>query len=103
MDWQLASLNGPYLDVFRASKKSEEERGDIQTLCDALAAQLAIVDGHLSGREWRAGDAMTLGEFALGPIVQRCLNFPVELPAFPDLRRWQSGLGNRPVFEKVVS
>ena len=49
MDWQLASLNGPYLDVFRASKKSEEERGDIQTLCDALAAQLAIVDGHLSG------------------------------------------------------
>ena len=103
MDWLLASLNGPYLDVFRASKKSEEERGDIQTLCDALAAQLAIVDGHLSGREWLAGDAMTLSEFALGPIVQRCLNFPVELPAFPDLRRWQSGLGNRPAFEKVVS
>ena len=26
MDWQLASLNAPYLGVFREAKKKEEER-----------------------------------------------------------------------------
>ena len=103
MDWQLASLNGPYLDVFRASKKPEAERGDVQGLGDALAAQLAILDGHLDGRDWLAGDAMTVGEFALGPIVQRCLNFPVSLPALAHLRRWQSGLAARSAFQNVVS
>ncbi len=104
MDWQLASLNGPYLDVFRTSKKPEDERGaELQKFGDALAAQLAVLDGHLKGRDWLAGDAMTVGEFALGPIVQRCLNFPVSLPDLPHLRRWQSGLSERPAFQKAVS
>jgi glutathione S-transferase len=103
MDWQLASLNGPYLDVFRASKKPEEERGDIQKLGDALAAQLALLDGHLEGRDWLGGSAMTLAEFALGPIIPRCLNFPVSLPDLSNLRRWQAGLGEREAFRKVVA
>ena len=38
MDWQLASLNGPYLDVFRESKKSEAERSpNLAKFADALA------------------------------------------------------------------
>ena len=103
MDWQLASLNGPYLDVFRESKKPEEERGGgLQNLGDALAAQLVLLDGHLKGRDWLAGDAMTVSEFALGPIVQRCLNFPVSLPDLSHLRRWQAGLCERSAFQKVV-
>jgi glutathione S-transferase len=103
MDWQLASLNGPYLDVFRAAKKPEEERGgELQKFGDALAAQLAVLDGHLDGREWLAGGAMSIAEFALGPIIPRCLNFPVKLPDLPHLRRWQSALSERPAFQKVV-
>ena len=103
MDWQLASLNGPYLDVFRESKKPEAERGDdLQKFGDTLATQLDLLNGHLKGRDWLAGDAMTVGEFALGPIIERCLNFPVSLPDFPHLRRWQSGLGERLAFQKAV-
>ncbi|MDA0229758.1 MAG: glutathione S-transferase family protein [Proteobacteria bacterium] len=102
MDWQLASLNGPYLDVFRESKKPEEERGELQKFGDALAAQLKLLDGHLKGRDWLAGDALTVGEFALGPIIQRCLNFPISLPDLPHLRRWQGGLSERSAFQKVV-
>lgn len=103
MDWQLASLNGPYLEVFRAAKKPEAERGDIQKLGDALAAQLALLDGRLDGCDWLGGSAMTVAEFALGPIVPRCLNFPVSLPEMPHLRRWLSALSERAAFQKVVS
>jgi glutathione S-transferase len=102
MDWQLASLNGPYLDVFRASKKPADERGDIKQVGNALAAQLAILDGHLDGRDWLAGGAMTVAEFALGPIMQRCLDFPVSLPELTHLRRWQSALAGRAAFQKAI-
>jgi glutathione S-transferase len=104
MDWQLASLNGPYLAVFRESKKDEGDRSpDLPKLGEALAAQLQLPDGHLAGRQWLGGDAMTLAEFALGPIVHRCLNFPVELPEFRNLRRWHDGLASREAFRKVVA
>lgn len=105
MDWQLASLNAPYLDVFRESKKPEDERGpNLQKLADALAAQLDLLDVHLSGgRAWLGDGAMSVAEIALGPIVHRCLNFPVRLPAFENLGRWHAGLAGREAFRKVVA
>jgi len=104
MDWQLASLNGPYLDVFRESKKGEADRSpDLPKLGDALAAQLRLLDDRLAGRDWLGDDAMTVAEFALGPIVHRCLNFPVDLPEFKNLRRWHDGLADRAAFGKAVA
>ncbi len=105
MDWQLASLNGPYLAVFRESKKAEDERSpELAKLGDALAAQLAVLDGHLSGgREWLGDGAMTVAEIALGPIVHRCLNFPVSLPGFENLTRWHASLAGREAFAKAVA
>lgn len=101
MDWQLASLNPPYMDGFRASKKEPEERGDTSPIAEALGAQLAVLDGHLAGREWFAED-MSLAEFALAPIVNRCVNFPLEMPRFDAVGRWLDKLRARPAFQKVV-
>lgn len=104
MDWQLASLNGPYLDVFRESKKSAEERApDLQQKGEALAAQLSLLDAHLDGRDWLGAGAMSVAEFALGPIVHRCLNFPVDLPDFANLVRWHKNIAERDAFQKVVA
>ena len=103
MDWQLASLNGPYLDVFRESKKAEDERSpDLQQKGDALAAQLALLDAHLADREW-LGEAMSVAEFALGPIVHRCLNFPIDLPDLDNLSGWHARISGREAFQKVVA
>lgn len=104
MDWQLASLNGPYLDVFRESKKSEAERSsDLPMLGEALAGQLKLLDNHLAGQEWLGDGAMTVAEFALGPIVHRCLHFPINLPDFKNLRGWHDRLAGREAFKKVVA
>ena len=103
MDWQLAALNGPYVEVFRESKKPAEERSsDLQQKGDALAEQLTLLDGRLDGRDWLGSGGMSVAEFALGPIVHRCLNFPVELPAFGNLRSWHARIAERPAFQKVV-
>lgn len=104
MDWLLASLNGPYVTIFLETKKPEaERRTDLQQLGNGLAELLKIPDGRLSRSAWLAGDKMTVAEFAFGPIVHRCLNFPVDLPPLDGLRRWHAEISKRPAFDKAVA
>jgi len=104
MDWQLASLNGPYLGIFKEAKKKEEERASSWAAdSKELVAQLELLEKGTAGRAWIAGDTFTIADICLGPIVDRCLKFPVTLPALPGVRAWLAKLATRPAFGKVVS
>ena len=104
MDWLLASLNGPYVTIFMETKKPEaERRSDLQEVGDTLAGHLKLLNAQLSKSTWLVGDKMSVAEYALGPIVRRCLNFPVELPPFEGLKRWHGALMERPAFAKTVA
>ena len=101
MDWQLASLNAPYLGVFKESKKKEEERGaafgaDVKE----LSAQLEILEKGTAGRTWLAGANFSLADICLGPVIDRALAFPVTLPALPALRAWRDKLVARDAYKK---
>ncbi|MEE8301898.1 MAG: glutathione S-transferase family protein [Candidatus Tectomicrobia bacterium] len=104
MDWLLASLNANYVEMFKESKKAENERSpDLAKMGDALAAHLKVLDDHLADREWLGGNVMTMAEIALGPIVNRCLGFPIELPVLSNLRRWHDTISQRSAYQKVVA
>ena len=100
MDWLLASLNGPYVAIFKASKGGETVP---EGAAKELAAALQTLDGHLANSAYLAGEAMTIADICLAPIANRCLNFPVDLPALESLRAWQARMSERPAFQKVVS
>ncbi len=104
MDWQLASLNGPYLGVFKEAKKKEDERA-ASWAADSreLAAQLELLEKGTSGRRWIAGANFTIADICLGPIVDRCLKFPVSLPALPGLKAWIASVAARPAYKKALS
>jgi glutathione S-transferase len=103
MDWLLGSLNTPYVAVFKDAKKPPAERAaDFAAQSADLVAQLKILDGHISGREWFALDRLTLADMALGTIVKRCLEFPIERPACSELQRWQAAIDARPAFAVAV-
>ena len=104
MDWQLASLNGPYLGVFKESKKKEEERA-ASFAADAkeLGAQLDILEKGTAGRPWIAGANFSIADICLGPIVDRCLSFPVSLPALPGVRAWRDKVTARAAYQKSKS
>jgi glutathione S-transferase len=103
MDWLLGALNTPYVAVFKDAKKPAPERaGDFPAQSADLIAQLRILDGHLADREWFALDRFTLADMALGPIVKRCLEFPIERPKYPALERWQAAIDRRPAFAVAV-
>jgi glutathione S-transferase len=103
MDWVLASVNYSYVQVFKDSKKAENERAP-SFAADAkeLAAQMAILEGAMAGKAWVTGGNFTLADVALGPIMHRCLDFPITLPALPHLKTWRAKLLERPAFKKAV-
>ncbi len=100
MDWLLASVNPPYLTAFKDSKKPPEERvSDYDVQMKELASLLALADSHLGGREFFALDRLTLADIALGPVLARCLAFPIELPELPNLEGWMARIEARPAFQ----
>lgn len=100
MDWLLASLNGPYVAIFKATKASEPVPG---AAAKELAAALAVLDGALARSPYLAGEGLSVADIALAPIVHRCLNFPVELPALAALRAWYARVSERPAFQTAVA
>jgi glutathione S-transferase len=103
MDWLLGALNTPYVAVFRDAKKAPGERApDFAAQSADLVAQLKILDGHVAGREWFALDRFTIADIALGSIVKRCLEFPIERPPCPELTRWQAAIDARPAFAVAI-
>jgi glutathione S-transferase len=104
MDWLLASLNYQYVQVFKDSKKPEAERAPTFA-ADAkeLAAQLELLDKAMTGKAFVAGNTFTLADIVLGPIVHRCLDFPIQLPALTTLRAWRDKLKEMPSFKKATA
>ncbi len=103
MDWLLAALNAPYLAIFKDAKKEPAERSaDFAAQVADLLAQLKILDGHIAGKPFFALGRFTLADAALGPIVKRCLEFPIERPDMPELSRWQKSIEARPSFSVAI-
>lgn len=104
MDWLLASLNSHYVTVFKGSKLPTEERTDsFITSAQELSKLLALLDNHLVKHSWLGGENFSLADIALGPIVHRCLGFPIERPELPALENWHKQLLAMPAFNTSIN
>jgi glutathione S-transferase len=102
MDWQLASLNNPYLAMFKESKLEPAKRSaDFATQEKDLGTQLSILDKTMG--KWVAGDEMTIADICLAPIVYRCLRFGVQLPELPNVKKWDATISARDAFKKATA
>lgn len=104
MDWMLASLNPPYLGIFKEAKKAPGERAaSWDADAKELKAQLEILQKGIAGKPFAAGNDFSLADVALAPVVTRCLDFPVDLPGLDGLRAWRDKVTSRPAFKKATS
>lgn len=102
MDWQLAALNGPYLAMFKEAKLEADKRSaDFAAQLKDFGAQLAILDKSM--KSYVAGDEFSLADICLAPIVYRCLRFGVELPALPNIKKWDAVVSAREAFKKATA
>ena len=105
MDWQLSSVGAPMGVLLFGLVRTRPEQRDpaaIEAARVKAAASWQIVDEALEGRPYLAGAEPTLAEIVLGTLVYRWHAFPIERPAFANLKAWYERLRQRPGFKKYI-
>ena len=105
MDFQLGTLFPAFRAGFLGLTRTPPEERDPETIAASLretARLLAVLDAHLEGEEFVAGEGLGVGDLALGPVVYRWLNIEIERPDLPHLQRWHDRLAVRPAYRKSV-
>jgi glutathione S-transferase len=57
---------------------------------------LAAMEGHISGREWFVGDAMTLADIALYAYTHVAPEGGIQLESYPAVRAWLARVAAEP-------
>ncbi len=105
MDFQLGTLFPAFRAGFLGLTRTPPEQRDPEAIAASLretARLLAVLDAHLEGEEYVAGEWFSVGDVALGPVVYRWLNIEIERPDLPNLERWHDLLTTRPAYRKAV-
>lgn len=64
-----------------------------------MARLLAVMDGHLAGHDWFAGDTYTIADMAVLPWVEGAVDNP-GMPPRPHLKKWVDKMKARPAVAK---
>jgi len=83
---------------------SEDERDMdvVKTAAAALASTFALLDRHLTGRTFIAGDQLTMGDVPAGAAVYRYLTLEMDRPALPAVRAYFDRLQERSAYRQHV-
>jgi glutathione S-transferase len=105
MDWQLTTVQPAMGPVFIGLVRTPPERRDtaaIQAHAQRLVEAMRLLDGHLAGRRFVAGDALTMGDIPLGCVCWRYLELAIDRPDLPSLTSWYQSLTARPAYREHV-
>lgn len=105
MDWQLGTLLPHVGVVFWGLIRTPEAERDMAAIEAAVAKAgelYAILDRHLEGRDFIAGDRLTVGDIPLGALTYRWYGLPIERPERPNVYAWYQRLAERPAYREHV-
>jgi glutathione S-transferase len=106
MDWQATTFTPAMRDAFWQLIRTPAQKRDSAVLGQSIEASekaAALLDAHLEGREFVAGDAFTLADIVNGCATHRWLGLPCEKVRRPNLERWYGTLKSRPASRQVTS
>lgn len=106
MDWNETRLDSDLTTVFWGLIRTPEERRDYGTIERSIHALIeiwGILDGHLAGQPYVAGDRFTVGDIPVGSTAHRWLALPLERPPMPHLEAWYGRLCERPGYRDHVA
>lgn len=105
MDWTATTLADSIAALRAAYKVADHDRDEarIATALARTAATIEVLDRALRGRAHVAGDALTMGDVALGPLVHRWFVVPLDKPDAPALAGWYGRMNRREAFATHVA
>jgi glutathione S-transferase len=101
MEWYSTTLWGNLRPVFWNLVRVEAGKRDMKAVEDArrkMAENFKIVENQLSGRQYLAGDTLTMADIPMGVAVHRWFVLPIERPDYPRLAAYYERLKQRPAF-----
>ena len=106
MDWCTSMLWPTFRPVFMNLVRTPADKRNMKEVEEGgkkTAEVLARLDGALAGRKFVAGDSLTMGDIAFGPVAYLVQNVAWERPKLANYDDWYARLSERPAFKKVVA
>jgi glutathione S-transferase len=106
MDWQAGTFTPAMRDAFLQLVRTPPGTRDAAALEASRAAAekaAALLDAHLAGRAFAAGEAFSPADIVLGCAAHRWLNLPLEREPRPEMARWYASLKSRPGAARALS
>ena len=103
MEWYSTTMWNNLRPIFWTLVRTPPEKrnmAEVEESRKKLAANLAIVDAALAGRDYMAGKNFTMGDIPIGVAAYRWFNLPIERPSMPNFERWYKRICERPVFRE---
>ena len=106
MDWQLNSLNDAFTPMFHGLVREAPERRNLEHIEKSRAntqRHLAMLDRHLQGSRFVAGDEFSVADIPVGIYAYRWYTFEgIERDALPAFERWYAELQTRAPYRTHV-
>lgn len=107
MDWALTTLLPQVTHLFHAAVRTPEKDRDparIEALTKGSGRVLQILDGHLAktGRDWVAGDDLSIGDIPIGTQLYRYFDQDNERPPLPRVEAYYARMCARPAYRDTV-
>jgi glutathione S-transferase len=105
MDWQQTSLLVDMGVVFWGLVRTPEKDRDPAAIAAAakrLAQIWPLLDRHLTGRSYVAGDQLTMGDIPVGAACYRYYQLAIERPKLPAIEAWYGRLQEREPYRRHV-
>ena len=106
MDWTLADLQPAFTGgVFWSFWRTPEAQRNWNAIRQGIARSAALfqlLDRHLAGKTFVAGETLTIGDITAGAQLFRYFELPIERPAIPNVKAWYERLKQRPAYREHV-
>lgn len=105
MDWELATLQPDFLDLFWSFYRTPEDlrnQQNIQHSSERCQKHFTLLDAHLATQAFLAGDEFTMGDIPVATSLYRYFEMGVLTPEIPNVRRWYSELSQRQSYREHI-
>ena len=105
MDWMATTVMpvlGPVFMQMVRTKPADRDMALVDRSIHAAGEVFQLLDAHLAGQRFVAGDALTMGDIPLGCAAYRYFGLNIGRPALPNLSRWYEVLSGRQAFRTHV-
>ncbi len=102
--WQMAGL-GPMTGQYGHFNVYAPEKIPyaIERYTNEANRLLQVLDTHLKGRNFIAGDAYSIADMATYPWIGVYDKAPIDMTPYPEVQRWQAAIQARPATERAYA